>query len=146
MPYRMDGFYQGNDFYMLLRLDVQGMLQPIPSCQGLCSCKWAAPHCAQMTRALVGQRIQLTGRASLVSLPIRTLILSAQRLTLWPHIASLEAHLQIHSETEWVGLGASYHHWEAAYESCDPWAFWTSKVPWATWVLCAPPPKEGEFR
>lgn len=61
-----------------------------------------------MTRALVGHRIQVTERASLVSLPIRTLILSAQRLTLWPHLASLEAHLQIHSGTEWVGVGASY--------------------------------------
>lgn len=57
-----------------------------------------------MTRALVGHRIQVTERASLVSLPIRTLILSAQRFTLWPHLASLEAHFQIHSGTEWVGV------------------------------------------
>lgn len=107
----MDGLYQGNYFYMLLRLYVQRKAADHSFLLGAPFLHVSCFSRAQMTRALVRHRIQVTERASLLSLPIRTLILSAQRLTLWPHLASLEVHLQIHSgvkvsRTQWVEEGA----------------------------------------
>lgn len=99
-----------------------------------------------MTHALVGQRIQVTERASLVSLPIRTLILSAQRLTLWSHLASLEAHLQIHSGTEWVGVVLLITIGRYLMNLVTPELPEPQKSHEQPKSYVHPPSKEGEFR